>query len=141
MPLESPCSRRAGTYYDRSPIMRMTAPNIRPIRRAYTPSTVPGCRTPHLWCEHGNSLCDAMGPEFTLLKFDSTVDVARWRPWLATGDAAESHRYRMAEYRLSMAAGWCCRGRSACGLARSTVSAALRTRFARTGIDQVSIDA
>jgi hypothetical protein len=35
----------------------------------------------------------------------------------------------MAEYRLSMAAGWCCRGRSACGLARSTVSAALRTKI------------
>ena len=43
---------------------------------SYTPSTVPGCRTPQLWCEDGNSLYDAMGPEFTLLRFASAVDVA-----------------------------------------------------------------
>ena len=42
---------------------------------SYTPSTVPGCRTPHLWCEDGSSLYDAMGPEFTLLRFDPAVDV------------------------------------------------------------------
>ena len=43
---------------------------------SYTPSTVPGCRTPHLWREDGSSLYDAMGPEFTLLRFDSAVDAA-----------------------------------------------------------------
>ena len=37
---------------------------------------VPGCRTPHLRCGDGHSLYDAMGPEFTLLRFDSAVDVA-----------------------------------------------------------------
>jgi hypothetical protein len=37
---------------------------------------VPGCRTPHLWREDGSSLYDAMGPEFTLLRFDPAVDVA-----------------------------------------------------------------
>ncbi len=42
---------------------------------SYTPSTVPGCRTPHLWREDGSSLYDAMGPEFTLLRFDTAVDV------------------------------------------------------------------
>jgi hypothetical protein len=42
----------------------------------YTPSSVPGCRTPHLWCEDGSSLYDAMGPEFTLLRFDPAVNVA-----------------------------------------------------------------
>jgi hypothetical protein len=36
----------------------------------------PRCRTPHLWCEDGVSLYDAMGPEFTLLKFDPAADVA-----------------------------------------------------------------
>jgi hypothetical protein len=41
----------------------------------YTPSTVPGCRTPHLWRGDGGSLYDAMGPEFTLLRFDAAVDV------------------------------------------------------------------
>ena len=43
---------------------------------SYTPSTVPGCRTPHLWREDGSSLYDAMGPEFTLLRFDPAMDVA-----------------------------------------------------------------
>ncbi|MGA2291741.1 MAG: monooxygenase, partial [Bradyrhizobium sp.] len=38
-------------------------------------SDVPGCRTPHLWCRHGGSLYDAMGPEFTLLRFDRAADV------------------------------------------------------------------
>jgi hypothetical protein len=42
---------------------------------SYTPSTVPGCRTPHLWREDGASLYDAMGPEFTLLRFDPAADV------------------------------------------------------------------
>jgi hypothetical protein len=42
----------------------------------YTPSTVPGCRTPHIWCDDGASLYDAMGPEFTLLRFDPAADVA-----------------------------------------------------------------
>ena len=41
----------------------------------YTPSTVPGCRTPHLWHEDGTSLYDAMGEGFTLLRFDPSIDV------------------------------------------------------------------
>jgi hypothetical protein len=48
--------------------MRSTSSNIL--------STVPGCRTPHIWCEDGSSLYDAMGSGFTLLRFDSAVDVA-----------------------------------------------------------------
>jgi hypothetical protein len=43
---------------------------------SYTPSTVPGCRTPHLWCEDGRSLYDAMGPEFTLLRCDPDANTA-----------------------------------------------------------------
>jgi hypothetical protein len=42
----------------------------------YTPSTVPGCRTPHLWLSDGRSLYDAMGPDYTLLRFDPSVDVS-----------------------------------------------------------------
>ena len=38
-------------------------------------STVPGCRTPHLWLRDGRSLYDALGPDFTLLRFDPRVDV------------------------------------------------------------------
>jgi hypothetical protein len=42
----------------------------------YVPSTVPGCRTPHLTREDGGSLYDAMGPEFTLLRLDPDADAA-----------------------------------------------------------------
>src|ERR1700676_340011 len=66
-----------GTYYDRSPIIAYDgAEPPAYTMSSYTPSTVPGCRTPHLWRADGASLYDAMGPEFTLLRFDSAVDVA-----------------------------------------------------------------
>ncbi|WP_428533955.1 FAD-dependent oxidoreductase [Rhodopila sp.] len=41
----------------------------------FTPSTVPGCRTPHIWLQEGTSLYDVMGADFTLLRFDRSVDV------------------------------------------------------------------
>jgi hypothetical protein len=44
--------------------------------RDYTPSTVPGCRTPHLWLADGRSLYDALGPHFTLLRFQPACDVS-----------------------------------------------------------------
>jgi 2-polyprenyl-6-methoxyphenol hydroxylase-like FAD-dependent oxidoreductase len=66
-----------GTYYDRSPIIVYDgAPPPPYTMSTYTPSTVPGCRTPHFWCADGASLYDAMGPEFTLLRFDSATDVS-----------------------------------------------------------------
>ncbi|SDH92012.1 MULTISPECIES: FAD-dependent oxidoreductase [Bradyrhizobium] len=66
-----------GTYYDRSPIIAYDgAAHPAYTMDSYTPSTVPGCRTPHLWCRDGGSLYDAMGPEFTLLRFDPATDVA-----------------------------------------------------------------
>lgn len=66
-----------GTYYDRSPIIAYDgAAHPAYTMNSYTPSTVPGCRTPHLWCKDGRSLYDAMGPEFTLLRFDPAIDVA-----------------------------------------------------------------
>ena len=66
-----------GSYYERSPIIAYDgAEPPAYTMNSYTPSTVPGCRTPHLWCGDGRSLYDAMGPEFTLLRFDPAVDVA-----------------------------------------------------------------
>ena len=66
-----------GTYYDRSPIIAYDgAEQPSYTMNSYTPSTVPGCRTPHLRCADGASLYDAMGPEFTLLRFDPGLDVA-----------------------------------------------------------------
>jgi 2-polyprenyl-6-methoxyphenol hydroxylase-like FAD-dependent oxidoreductase len=66
-----------GTYYDRSPIIAYDgSEHPAYTMNSYTPSTVPGCRTPHLSYDNGHSLYDAMGPEFTLLRFDPAIDVA-----------------------------------------------------------------
>src|SRR3979411_1824274 len=66
-----------GTYYDHSPIIAYDgAEHPAYTMDSYTPSTVPGCRTPHLQCDDGGSLYDAMGPEFTLLRFDPSVETA-----------------------------------------------------------------
>jgi 2-polyprenyl-6-methoxyphenol hydroxylase-like FAD-dependent oxidoreductase len=66
-----------GAYYDSSPIIAYDG-TAQPsyTMDSYTPSTVPGCRTPHFFRDDGSSLYDAMGPEFTLLRFDPTLDVA-----------------------------------------------------------------
>jgi hypothetical protein len=66
-----------GSFYDRSPIIVYDgAKHPGYTMDSYIPSTVPGCRTPHVWLEDGTSLYDAMGPEFTLLRFDPELDVA-----------------------------------------------------------------
>jgi 2-polyprenyl-6-methoxyphenol hydroxylase-like FAD-dependent oxidoreductase len=66
-----------GTYYDRSPIIAYDgAEHPAYTMDSYTPSTVPGCRTPHFWRDDGGSIYDAMGPEFTLLRFDWSIDAA-----------------------------------------------------------------
>ncbi len=64
-----------GYYYDDSPIIAHdgeAAPGY--TMSEFTPSTVPGCRTPHLWLGNGRSLYDAMGSEYTLLRLDRTID-------------------------------------------------------------------
>jgi hypothetical protein len=42
----------------------------------FTPSTVPGCRAPHLWLSDGSSLYDALGPGYTLIRFDPTAQLS-----------------------------------------------------------------
>jgi len=65
-----------GAYYDASPIIAYDgAAQPSYTMSSYTPSTVPGCRTPHFVRDDGISLYDAMGPEFTLLRFDPDIDV------------------------------------------------------------------
>ena len=66
-----------GYYYERSPLIAydgVAAPIY--TMAAYTPSTVPGCRTPHVWLADGRSLYDAMGAGYTLLRTDAAVDAA-----------------------------------------------------------------
>src|SRR3954451_24595678 len=66
-----------GAYYDRSPIIAYDgAEQPGYTMDAYVASTVSGCRTPHFRFADGTSLYDAMGPEFTVLRFDPTIEVA-----------------------------------------------------------------
>jgi 2-polyprenyl-6-methoxyphenol hydroxylase-like FAD-dependent oxidoreductase len=66
-----------GYFYDGSPLIAYDGEQQPPYKMAeFTPSTVPGCRTPHLWLRDGRSLYDAMGPEYTLLRFDRSADVS-----------------------------------------------------------------
>jgi 2-polyprenyl-6-methoxyphenol hydroxylase-like FAD-dependent oxidoreductase len=65
-----------GSFYENSPIIAHDgeqAPGYTLFD--FTPSTVPGCRTPHIRLEDGGSLYDRMGAGFTLLRFDPGVDV------------------------------------------------------------------
>ncbi|WP_298110860.1 FAD-dependent oxidoreductase [Bradyrhizobium sp.] len=65
-----------GYFYDSSPIIAYDGEAPPPYGMYdFTPSTVPGCRTPHLWLRDGRSLYDAMGPDFTLLRVDPDIDV------------------------------------------------------------------
>jgi 2-polyprenyl-6-methoxyphenol hydroxylase-like FAD-dependent oxidoreductase len=65
-----------GYFYEGSPIIAhdgAAAPTY--TMDEFAPSTVPGCRTPHLWLRDGRSLYDAMGQGYTLLRFDPEVEV------------------------------------------------------------------
>ncbi len=65
-----------GYYYDRSPLIAYDGePQPAYTMHEYTPSTVPGCRTPHLWLPDGRSLYDALGTGYTLLRFERNVAV------------------------------------------------------------------
>jgi 2-polyprenyl-6-methoxyphenol hydroxylase-like FAD-dependent oxidoreductase len=65
-----------GYFYADSPII--PHPDCEPPVYSmgdFTPSSVPGCRTPHLWLEDGSSLYDVHGAGYALLRFDPTVNV------------------------------------------------------------------
>ncbi len=66
-----------GYYYEGSPIIAADDEPPPPYTMgAFTPSTVPGCRAPHVWLPDGRSLYDAFGQGYTLLRFDRDVGVA-----------------------------------------------------------------
>jgi hypothetical protein len=64
-----------GYFYDGSPIVAYDGeqPPAYDMDR-FTPSTVPGCRVPHLWLDDGRSVYDALGPGYTLLRIDPSAD-------------------------------------------------------------------
>jgi hypothetical protein len=65
-----------GSFYDASPIIAYDGATAPPYTmQDFTPSTVPGCRTPHVWLRDGRSLYGAMSGGFTLLRLDPTVGV------------------------------------------------------------------
>ena len=66
-----------GYYYPDSPLIAYDgAPAPSYTMHDFTPSTVPGCRTPHFWLADQTSLYDRLGPEYTLLRFDGSIDVS-----------------------------------------------------------------
>jgi len=65
-----------GYFYDQSPLIAydgQTAPSY--SMGGFTPSTVPGCRTPHFVLANGQSLYDALGPDYALLRLKPDIDV------------------------------------------------------------------
>jgi 2-polyprenyl-6-methoxyphenol hydroxylase-like FAD-dependent oxidoreductase len=64
-----------GYFYDASPLIAYDGESPPGYTMdTFTPSTVPGCRTPHVWLDDGRSLYDAMGDGFALLRLDPAAD-------------------------------------------------------------------
>jgi hypothetical protein len=66
-----------GYFYEHSPIIAYDGEQ-QPVytMHDFTSSTVPGCRAPHLWLGDGRSLYDALGPGYTLIRFEPAVQVS-----------------------------------------------------------------
>jgi 2-polyprenyl-6-methoxyphenol hydroxylase-like FAD-dependent oxidoreductase len=65
-----------GYYYEGSPIIAYDGEAAPGYTMAdYTPSTVPGCRTPWFKLPDGRGLYDAAGAWFTLIRLDPSIDV------------------------------------------------------------------
>ena len=80
-----------GYYYDRSPIVAYDGGAHPPYSMAgFTPSTVPGCRAPYFWLGEGRSFYDALGPEYTLVRFDRSVGIS------SLMSAADAKRFPLA---------------------------------------------
>lgn len=64
-----------GYFYDSSPLIAYDA-EVAPdyAMHTFTSSTVPGCRTPHIWLANGQSLYDALGDDYALLRMDPRID-------------------------------------------------------------------
>ncbi len=66
-----------GYFYADSPIIAYDGEAAPPYTmHEFTPSTVPGCRAPHLWLDGRRSLYDALGPDFSLIRTDPAAPAA-----------------------------------------------------------------
>lgn len=63
-----------GYFYENSPIIAYDD-ELHPsyTMRDFTPSTVPGCRAPHLWLDEKVSLYDVLGQGYTLIRLDPAL--------------------------------------------------------------------
>lgn len=74
-----------GYYYESSPIIADDDEAAPAYTMAdYTPSTVPGCRTPHVWLGDGASLYDRTGAGYCLIAREDAPDPG---PLIAAADA------------------------------------------------------
>ncbi|MCC6008049.1 MAG: FAD-dependent oxidoreductase [Rhodobacteraceae bacterium] len=65
-----------GYYYEGSPIIAEDGEAAPAYTMGhFTPSTVPGCRMPHVWLPDGRSAYDALGPFYTLVRSDPECDI------------------------------------------------------------------
>jgi 2-polyprenyl-6-methoxyphenol hydroxylase-like FAD-dependent oxidoreductase len=66
-----------GYRYTWSPIVVSDGSELPPLEYGdYRPSSVPGCRAPHVWLDDGSSLFDHFGSGFCLLKLDPAAEGA-----------------------------------------------------------------
>ena len=66
-----------GYFYDRSPIIAYDGTEQPGFTMAdFTPSSTPGCRLPFAKLADGQTVYDALGPGYTLLRYDPDVVVA-----------------------------------------------------------------
>ena len=80
-----------GYYYDRSPIIAYDGERPPPYGMgSFHRLDRSGARVPHAWLPDGRSLLDALGPAYTLIRFDTSIDVA------ALTDAAAQSRVPLA---------------------------------------------
>jgi 2-polyprenyl-6-methoxyphenol hydroxylase-like FAD-dependent oxidoreductase len=64
-----------GYFYDDSPVIAHDGATPPPYSMGeYQPSTVPGCRIPHVTLRDGQPLCDALGGEWALLRIGLAAD-------------------------------------------------------------------
>lgn len=65
-----------GYYYADSPIIAYDAAKQPAYSmHEYQPSTVPGCRAPHVWLDGGRSLYDELGPYYTIVRIDPRITI------------------------------------------------------------------
>jgi 2-polyprenyl-6-methoxyphenol hydroxylase-like FAD-dependent oxidoreductase len=65
-----------GYFYKDSPIIKYDDEDQPAYTmHDFTPSTIPGCRAPHLWLRDHRSLYDALGPDYTLIRIDRTTRI------------------------------------------------------------------